>query len=438
MENFSLKTFNLKTLVIAIAATGLVGCGDSETTITELPPTPVAVEDDHDHHDDAELGKGRLAIASADQAVVHIFDLEDNSLVQSVDITNPASALYASPENRYAVAVQPTFDTVEFIDGGVWQELHGDHYDQHADAPELTSFTLNDVKPTHYVPRGDKAAIFFDGDKDSGVNAALGLLSDESVGAEKLIAEHHFDTYMHGTAEIRGDYVLTTLRDSASESSLPEQVALLEVHGDHFHQEQVFDTTCPGLHGSFQTETYIAFGCSDGVLSIEQQGDVFTAHKIANPADMPEGVYIGALKGSAENNVMIGGSRAGLFFVDLANQEISSFNWQANETVTLIAYGFDGHHEHGLILDSEGQLNVFSAEDNWALDKRIPVFDSLAADAKPLLIASKAHEVIYIIHDQEVTTIDLHEGEVVEHFDLNFVPGKAAWLGVAAEEEHEH
>jgi hypothetical protein len=71
------------------------------------------------------------------------------------------------------------------------------------------------------------------------------------------------------------------------------------------------------------------------------------------------------------------------------------------------------------------------------LDKRIPVFESLAEDAKPLLIASKAQEIIYIINGQEVTTVDLHEGEVLGHFDLDFTPGKATWLGVAIE-EHDH
>ena len=438
MKKFSLNTFNLKALVLACAATVLVGCGDSETNITEIPPTPAPIDDGHDHDHDGELGKGRLAIASADQAVVHIFDLEDNSLIESINITNPAEYLYASPENRYAVAVQRSFDTVEFIDGGLGQEAHGDHFDQHADAPVLTSFTLHDVKPTHYVPRGEKAAIFFDGNKETGANANLILLSDESISAEKLIAEHHFDTYMHGTAEIRGEFVLTTLRESDAESSLPTQVALLEVHGDHFHQEQVFETTCPALHGSFQTETHIAFACGDGVLSIEQQGSVFTAQKIANPVDMPEGVRIGSLKGSAESSVMIGGSRAGLFLVDLANQEISSFNWQPEEALTLVSYGFDGHNEHGLILDNTGQLNVFSAETNWQLDKRISVFNALAEDAKPSIIASKAHELIYIINGQEVTTVDLHEGEVVGHFTLDFTPGKAAWLGISTDEEHSH
>lgn len=422
-------------LVMACATTVLVGCGDSETTIVELEPTPV---DDGANHPVAELGKGRLAIAAVDEAVVHIFDLEDNSLIDSLTLTNPAEYLYASPENRYAVAVQRSFDTVEFIDGGVWQELHGDHYDQHADGPGLINFSLHDVKPTHYVPRGDKAAVFFDGNKETGANASLGLLSDESVGEEKLIAQHHFDTYMHGTAEIRGEFVLTTLRDNESESSLPEQVALFEVHDDHFHQEQIFETTCPALHGSFQTEKYIAFACGDGVLAIEQQGSVFNPQKIVNPVDMPEGVRIGSLKGSSESNVMIGASRAGFFLVDLAGQTITPFSWQQEESLVSVTYGFDGHNEHMLILDNKGHLNMFAAENNWALDKRIAVFDALAEDAKPTIIASKAHEFIYIINEQEVTTIDLHEGTVVGHFDLNFVPGKAAWLGIAGEEAHEH
>ena len=431
-----MKKFNLKTIIIACAATALVGCGDSETNITEIAPTPTQIDDEHDHG--GELGKGRLAIADADQAVVHIFDLENNSLVESITLTNPAEYLYASPEGRYAVAVQRSLDTVEFIDGGVWQELHDDHYDQHNDTPELISFTLNDVKPTHYVPRGDKAAVFFDGNKETGVNASLSLLSDESIEAETVIAEHHFDTYMHGTAEIRGDFVLTTLRENDAESSLPDRVALLEVHGDHFHQEQVFETTCPALHGSFQTEDYIAFACGDGILAIEQQGNIFTSQKINNPMDMTEGTRIGTLKGSEESNVMIGKAGADFFLVDLADQNITPFNWQQTEGLTSVTYGFDGHNEHMLILDSEGHLNLYSAESNWQFENIIEVFDTQDEDAEPLIVSSKAHELVYIVNGQEVTTIDLHEGEVIGHFDLDFMPSKAAWLGVANEEEHEH
>lgn len=430
-----MKIISLKNLLFTCIATALVGCGDSETNITETTATPT--EQPHDHHHE-DLDKGRLAIADADHALVHIFDLDDNDLVESVAITNPAESLYASPEHRYAVAVQRSFDTVEFIDGGLWQELHGDHFDQHVDTPQLSSFSLFDVKPTHVVPRGEQVAIFFDGNKDTGTNAALSLLTDESITNEKVIAHHQFNTYQHGTAEIRDDYVLTTLRESSAEGSLPNQVALLEVHGDHFHQEQLFIPTCPSLHGSFQTFNHIAFACEDGILAIKQTGDEFTAEKITNPANMPEGVRISSLSGSDESNVMIGASRAGFFLVDLATKQISSFDWQPEVALTSVTYGFDGHQEHMLILDNTGQLNVFSAEDNWQLDKRIPVFNTLAEDAKPRIIASKAHEIIYIINQQKVTEIDLDEGVVVGSFDVNFIPGHVAWLGVADDTEHEH
>jgi len=430
-----MKIFSLKSLVIACGVLALIGCGDSKTTIVEIAPTPV---DNGEVTPLEALGKGRLAIAEEGEAVIHIFDLEDNSLVESLNITNPAEYLYASPKNRYAVAVQRSHDTVEFIDGGVWKELHGDHYDLHTDTPTLTSFTLHDVKPTHFVPRGEQAAVFFDGNKDTGVNAGLSLLSDESIGEERIIAEHHFDTYMHGTAEIRGEHVLTTIRDSESESSLPEQVVVLEVHGDHFHQEQAFATSCPALHGSFQTEDYIAFACGDGVLAIEQQGNTFTEHKISNPVDMPAGTRIGTLLGSEESHIMIGRAGSDFFLIDLIARNISSFNWQQEEGLTRVSYGFDGHNEHMLILDNQGYLNLYSAESDWQFESRINVFDNLTEEASPVIVPSKADELIYIINGQEVTTVDLHEGVVVGHLELDFVPGKAAWLGIAIEEAHDH
>jgi hypothetical protein len=117
---------------------------------------------------------------------------------------------------------------------------------------------------------------------------------------------------------------------------------------------------------------------------------------------------------------------------------VPPFNWQQEENLTSISYGFDGHNEHLLILDNAGYLNLYSAESDWQFESSIEIFATLAEDANPLIVSSKAHELVYIINGQEVTTIDLHDGEVVGHFDLGFTPGKAAWLGVADEEEHEH
>jgi hypothetical protein len=433
-----MKKFNLKTIIIACAAMALVGCGDSETNITEITPTPTPIDDEHDH--DEELGKGRLAIADAGQATVHFFDLQNNDLAGSITLTNPATALHASPENRYAIAVQKDandYGNIEFIDGGVWQELHGDHYDQHMDAPILTSFSMEGVKPAHYVPRGDKTVLFFDGDV-TGVNASLNVLSDESITGGKVIASHDFNTFMHGTGEIRGEYVLTTHRPVELAEDLPDQVVLFETHGDHFHEEQVFDTKCVDLHGSHQTENHIAFACDDGILTIAQNGSTFTESKIAYPTDVPESKRIWTLKASEYNPNFLGLTPRGIFIIDPVSQSISRFERPIEENTYFPRYAFDGHHEHLLLLDKNGALNAYSAEHDWELEKTIPVFDKLADDIRPLIISSKSHELIYIINGQEVTTIDLHEGEVVGHFDLDFMPGKAVWLGVVNEEEHKH
>ncbi len=440
-----MKTNLLSNVALVSAAFLLVGCNSSETTIDEKEPTIIEGEhDDHhdgDHDDDhgGEPGKGRLAIAELDQPVIRIFDLEENTLLETVNLTNPASAVYASPEGRYAVAIQQEQGTVEFVDGGLWQELHDDHYDQHSETPVLLSYSIQGVKPAHYVPRGEYAALFFDGDADTMENASLNLLSDESIAAEKVIAEHDFDTYMHGTAEVRGDFVLTTLRQADAESSLPDQVAVFELHDDHFHQEQVLDVTCPELHGSFQNEDHIMFACEDGILAIEQDGSNFTASKIAYPAEVPESDRIFTITGSEHSTTMLGLTPRGIFIIDPIASSISRFERSAEENAYSPRYAFDAHHEHLLLLDRNGALNAYSAEDDWELEQTIPVFEALANDVRPLIISSKAHEHVYIIHEQEVTEIDLHDGEVVGHFDLDFTPGKAAWLGVsAAEEEHEH
>lgn len=434
-----MKKFRLNTIIITCSALFLASCGDSETNITEITPTPTPT-DEHDHDHGGEVGKGRLAIADAEQAVVHLFDLEDNSLVESISLTNPATALHASPENRYAIAVQKDandYGNIEFIDGGVWQELHGDHYDQHADAPVLTSFSMEGVKPAHYVPRGDKTVLYFDGDA-TGVNASLNVLSDESIAGGKVIASHDFTTSMHGTGEIRGEYVLTVQRSAELADGLPDQVVLFETHGDHFHEEQVFDTKCVDLHGSHQTEDHIAFACDDGILTITQNGATFTESKIAYPDDVPESKRIWTLKASEHNPNFLGLTPRGIFIIDPVSQSISNFERPAEENTYFPRYGFDAHHEHLLLLDKNGALNTYSAEHDWELEKTIPVFETLADDVRPLIISSKSHELIYIINGQEVTTVDLHEGEVVGHFDLDFMPGKAAWLGVASEEEDEH
>ena len=109
-------------LVLAIAA----GCGGSSSN-------------DHDHaHGQTRVDtSGRLSIAESKVAALHVFDLDSNQVEARHVLKAPASAVYASPGKRYALAIQRNDDRVQLVDGGIWQEDHGDHMHDYKQGSKL-------------------------------------------------------------------------------------------------------------------------------------------------------------------------------------------------------------------------------------------------------------------------------------------------------------
>ncbi len=143
----SLRTASFLRLSLIAVAASLAACNDDDA---------LRGGDDHDH---TESG-GRLAFATAEgdpQLLVH--DLNSGQTT-AIALSNAPTAVYASPEGRYAVVVQSGAGQVNFVDGGIW--LHDDH--AHADEPELLDFTLFGAKPAHYQTHEEQAALFYDGE----------------------------------------------------------------------------------------------------------------------------------------------------------------------------------------------------------------------------------------------------------------------------------
>ncbi|HSX86175.1 MAG TPA: 5-methyltetrahydrofolate--homocysteine methyltransferase, partial [Cellvibrio sp.] len=109
-------------------------CDSANTTITEKDPLVGNKPDDHDHGHAGE-GEGRLVVISSVSPTAEIYDLEDNSLVDAFSLELTPSAVQASAGYRYAVLVNRTADQVNFLDGGLWQEAHLDHFDSYEEAP---------------------------------------------------------------------------------------------------------------------------------------------------------------------------------------------------------------------------------------------------------------------------------------------------------------
>ena len=219
---------NFKTSLIASMVAVLCACNSE---IDDLADKNAGQPDDHEHTEITSTG--RLAISHADAANVSIFDTDNNTLLEMFNTTNIVSGLYASPNNRFAVLIQRADNYVEFIDGGLYREDHDDHLHDYKQAPALSGFTLTNDKPTHFDVSEQQAALFFDGNIDPGIAASFAILTDESIANGETLATHSFANAMHGTAQIRGDSVITTYRSEDVTSVLPNYVEQLHIHVDH-------------------------------------------------------------------------------------------------------------------------------------------------------------------------------------------------------------
>lgn len=282
-----------------------------------------------------------LALTEAGKAAVHLLDLDKGAVTHSFATADAPSALVTSPGGRYALAVQRQQDRVQVIDGGLWQEDHGDHLHDYRAAPRLTTATLAGPRPTHYEVMDGMAALFMDGMTDAGLPAAVHTLTDASLGKGGAESQFSLPEAVHGTAEPRGrDALLVSARTADAPGTLPNVVDLYQREASGWKMKQRFEPRCPDLHGSYSNATHSVFGCADGVLIIRQNGAQFIASKIANPPGMPANARIGTLTGHPKLATFVGLASPGhVFEVDPAHASITPVAWAQGRTRR--AHSFD-------------------------------------------------------------------------------------------------
>ena len=448
----------LSLVALSLACSLLTACGDSTTNIIEKDPIAGGDGDDHDHDHDGISNAGRLVISAKDSNLVSVYELENGSLLDTFAVATTPSALAASAGKRYALVVQRTSDRVEFVDGGLFQEDHVDHKDDIKQAPALSNFVLSESRPTHITSAGAHLAVFFDGDANSSTPAAVAVITDADIATDSSgYPVLNYSTHMHGAAQPRGAYLVSTVRDANSATTLPDKVAVYHAHGDHFDEEVVFEELCPGLHGSAQNQHVVAFGCTDGVLVISQEDETFTASKIANTDDFTGTMRIGTLVGAEHAEHLVGFAGASMFAIHAEDGEMDLVDWQAAEGAGIIGYGFADGGEKFVLLDNQGYLTILNYhghEHESAVEAEEPAFEFAAkvqlttADVSAMpsgsrfeLAISASDDKVYVTHplDNTLLTVDIADAEVIASKQLNFIPHKLVWLGIAeAAEAHDH
>lgn len=444
-----------RTVAVAVAAALLAACGDTTITINEKEP--VVIErpaHDHDHDHEQINFAGRLVVSAIDNPFVQVLELPAKTELNTFMVSAAPAALYSSGDFRYAAVVQRNQDLVNFIDGGLWQEDHVDHLHDYQEAPRLMPFQLMGVRPTHFQQAPGQLAVFFDGNAATGASAGVAVLTDADIGEDRSdFPTLTLTTHQHGAAQARGEFLLSTLRDENSSTTLPSQVALYKQHGDHFHQEQVFSENCPNLHGSAQNQDFVVFGCSDGVLVIEQQGNTFSATKLANSSDITGTQRIGTLAGETEAKHFVGIAGASVFAIDTKGANMTQLDWQPGSATAVWGMGFADSNKRFVLLDNTGHLTIFrynpepaAGQSAFTFRSKVKVTEAdlaeLPAGSRFQLAISAADDKVYITDPiaKQLITIDAHDAEIKSRKQLNFTPHRITWLGIAdpSDDHHHH
>lgn len=452
----NIRTLSL--LTISLSAAFLTGCGDAETTIIEREPiveAPVTDDEGSTPSDDDFLieSMGRLAVTWADSNTVSFIDIDDGTLLDNFALTNDDSALYTSGSYRYAAITARSADIVEFIDGGLWREDHVEHLHDYEQAPQMSDYLLSGSSPTHFVNHAGQSAIFYDGDADAGIPSSVSVITDLDITNENSSPAslmHIFN--MHGVAEPRGEYLLSSIRREDSESTsgntiLPDQVGVYHLHDGNFELEQLLDVTCPDLHGAAQNHDFVVFGCGDGVLVAHDHNGSFEASKVEN-IDALGDLRIGSLYSHHDAAAFIGVASSyvtGETFVVSIDPETNAMeliDWQAQDGASPLSYAFTYDGEHALILDSLGFLSILSIHIHDGINKfefegRVDISDqdiSLMPEGQSFKMTVAQNDGYAFISDpiaQHILMVHIEDMEIEGDFELDFVPANLVWVGIA-------
>lgn len=421
---------------LALAAAALVaacggGGGDDVAT----------VEDEFTFIDTA----GRLALADHDQAMVHLHDLDSGALAGSFPVAGPAATLYASPGGRYAVALQRPQDRVQFVDGGIWQEDHGEHLHDYKEAGRLMPFSITGPQPTHYdVQHGRQAAVFMDGRANvmPVQNASVQLFTDASVAAGRLEASLDLPIAIHGLAEPLDDTLLAAHRADDAGDTLPTHLQRFDRSGAGYVAGPLVQTRCDGMHGSYTSGRITAAGCLDGLLVVKHTATgledtrVATASRVGTVAGHPKlpGHFIGI------SNVGTGATATTRFYaVDGAagtSVEMAPTGWTPAQVRR--AHGFDRSGQKFFILDNLGTLHVMQRQDNaWVTAAQLPtvIASPAAGTGVPLtsFAANGARDEIYLSDPvtQQIVVVDSSALTVQQRIPVGMKVSSMTWLGIA-------
>lgn len=379
--------------------------------------------------DEGEITRGRLVVAD-DMGNVSVLDL-DEAAPAPLDTFALGTGVRLSGDinGRMVYLVQRDANLISILDSGVTFESHGDHFHINERDPAITEHTFTGSQPTHFVNHDGWLAAFYDGSGDVDVIQERTLLANNPVVNTLSTGVAH-----HGVAVVAHGHVLATVGTEGE--ALPASVGIWgssELTGS----PEMTAGPCPSLHGEAAAGEVVAFGCADGVLTVEHHGDHFDVAKIDNPAGTVEGTRVGRLIGHDSSSVMWGNyGSEGFVIID---PEAGTMNATMTDHA-VSAFAFDMGGEHVFVLTVDGTLHRFLA--NGTADGTLAAIDAFEpgghSSPSPRLVAGAGNMYLSVPATQQVLEIHIEDLEIERMFTLSGTPSSIAVVSVSPNFGHGH
>ena len=401
-------------------------------------------DDDHAHEDDddhaheehlvASAEAGRLIVTDAVSSYASVIELSSGLVVQGAfEVAAPDARVYGALGGRYAFVVargpEDADDRIHVFDGGIYTVPHGDHEDL-VTGPLTRLLDIAEERPIHFNANDEWVAVFSD------ARGLVFLFNAEDLGSslaayEPIVLD---SGPQHGAAiAVDGDLFIVSTKNpdypDNSDDSLPVGVEVRDLD-DHV----VYDASnraCPGLHGEAHNTAGTLFGCTGGVLLLQQDGATFSHVFIENPEGMREDARVGTVYGHAEADTFFatasyrgdqGWGQDGLWLIDTAT---GAFTRVMDESA-MASFGPEG--ERFFVFTADGVLQVLDPETGEVLNTAADLLDpdaegrpSMTFLGEDILITDPANGLVKRVNLDTLTT--------VAQWEVGGTPASVAYVG---------
>ncbi len=407
----------------------------------ELVELPFPESDHHGmEHDDehsTELA-GRLLIGDGETGALSVIDLETGHVHQNeFDLGSRAGRIYPTKSGRFAVAVSSDANAVNIVDGGMYLEAHGDHFDMVERDASLLGIDLTGDRPVHMYVGGEWATVYYDG---SGDFVLLNEHELEEEGASYVPIRMNAGPHHGAVIPLEGDLFAVTIQhpdyaQSPSDYRLPIGAEIWDLHGHSLHRAE----GCPDLHGDAGNGHMAVFGCTGGVLMVEAHDGHYHDAFIPAPAGSPDDFRLTSVWGYyGLDHFFALGSAVGLYVVEPEEGEMEQLI-PATEDLRPIQVALSHDGELLVVVMSDGEVRLYEAHD---LDLLASTSDALVGKidpgfwARPHIATAPGHIFITNSGEGEVIALDAHDLEEVGHWEVSGSPTKIAFVGILGEGDH--